>query len=132
MQSMKEFIRKIKGRMDRIDREKAWRWFAVIWLTIFPFLCCAAYCLKTNNLISDLYLPAGLWNDDIIYYKEVEGIVHYGIPQGYFGYSDTHALIGSFSKFLKTSKLSNVACPGAYGDCFLDGIICRPSGVTSL
>ena len=94
---MKESIEGIKRQIDKINREKAWRWFAVIWLAIFPFLCCAAYCLKTDNLISDLYLPAGLWNDDIIYYKEVEGIVHYGIPQGYFGYSDTHALVGSFS-----------------------------------
>lgn len=83
--------------MKKIDKEKAWRWFSILWLGLFPLLCCGAYCLKTDHLISDLYLPAGLWNDDIIYYKEVEGIVHYGIPQGYFGYSDAHALLGSFS-----------------------------------
>ncbi|MEH2956006.1 hypothetical protein VV089_24115 [Candidatus Merdisoma sp. JLR.KK011] len=94
---MKQTIRKLKTLIEKIDKEKAWRWFSVIWLAAVPFLCCLAYCLKTDNLISDLYLPAGLWNDDIIYYKEVEGIVHYGIPQGYFGYSDTHARAGSFS-----------------------------------
>lgn len=87
----------MKERIKKIDREKVWRWFAVLWLTVFPLFCCMAYCLKTGNSIKDMYLPAGLWNDDIIYYKEVEGIVRYGMPQGYFGYSDTHALVGSLS-----------------------------------
>lgn len=83
---------KINFRKDTVLQ-----WLIAAWLFLLPFLCCVAYCLKTGNSIRDIYLPAGLWNDDIIYYKEVEGIVHYGIPQGYFGYSDTHALVGSLS-----------------------------------
>lgn len=68
-----------------------------LWLVFLPLLCCMIYCLKTGNSIRDIYLPASQWNDEIIYYKEVEGMLHYGMPLGYFGYSENHALIGSLS-----------------------------------
>lgn len=68
-----------------------------LWLVFLPLLCCMAYCLKTGNSIREIYLPASQWNDEIIYYKEVEGLLHYGMPLGYFGYSENHALIGSLS-----------------------------------
>lgn len=80
-----------------MDRKKSLRILIFIWLTLLPLLCCMAYCLKTGNSIKDIYLPASQWNDEIIYYKEVEGMVNYGMPLGYFGYSENHALIGSLS-----------------------------------
>ncbi|MCI9132676.1 MAG: hypothetical protein HFI31_00600 [Lachnospiraceae bacterium] len=95
MENKKQFA--VKEWLGKIEKDKLWRWLIFLWLTLLPFLCCAAYCLKTGNSIRDMYLPAGLWNDDIIYFKEVEGIVKYGMPQGYFGYSDAHALVGSLS-----------------------------------
>lgn len=66
-------------------------------LAFLPLICCMAYCLKTGNSIRDIYLPASQWNDEIIYFKEVEGMVNYGMPLGYFGYSENHALIGALS-----------------------------------
>ncbi len=68
-----------------------------LWLVFLPLLCCITYCLKTGNSIRDIYLPASQWNDEIIYYKEVEGMLHYGMPLGFFGYSENHALVGSLS-----------------------------------
>lgn len=67
------------------------------WLTMLPLICCAAYCLKTGNLIGEVYLPASGWNDEISYYKQVESMVMYGRPMGYFGYAENHALIGGFT-----------------------------------
>ena len=66
-------------------------------LVLLPLFCCMAYSLKTGNSIKDIYLPASQWNDEIIYYKEVEGMVQYGMPLGYFGYSENHAQIGTLS-----------------------------------
>lgn len=66
-------------------------------MTILPWLCCAAYCLKTGNSMKDIYLPASQWNDEIIYYKEVESLVCCGKTLGYFGYAENHALIGGLS-----------------------------------
>lgn len=66
-------------------------------LVLLPLVCCIGYCLKTGNSIRDIYLPASPWNDEIIYYKEVDAIVHYGAPRGYFGYSENHALVGNLS-----------------------------------
>lgn len=59
---------------------------------IFAFLTCAFY----HRSISDIYIPNSLWNDEFFYYKLVEGTLKYGIPQGYFGYNDSHALCLSF------------------------------------
>lgn len=78
-------------------KEHGWALACYGALTLLPLLCCMAYCLKTGNSMWDIYLPASPWNDEIIYYKEVEGMLRYGMPRGYFGYSENHALVGSLS-----------------------------------
>lgn len=35
------------------------------------------------------------WNDEIFYLKQIEGIAEYGFPQGYFGYNQSEAAIGT-------------------------------------
>lgn len=80
-----------------LKKEKIIQVICFLWLTFLPLLCCMVYCLKTGNSIRDIYLPASWLNDELIYYKEVEGMVHHGMPLGYFGYSENHALVGSLS-----------------------------------
>ncbi len=89
----------IKGKRIKIawNREQIQTGILYVVLTILPWLCCAAYCLKTGNSIKDIYLPASQWNDEIIYYKEVESLVHFGRTMGFFGYAENHALIGGLS-----------------------------------
>lgn len=66
-------------------------------LALLPVLCCAARCASDGRGIGDIYLPAGEWNDELFYFKQVEGIVRYGYPQGYFGFNESHALKLSFA-----------------------------------
>lgn len=61
-----------------------------------PLLLCVLYCAACGGALSEVYLPASWWNDELFYYKQVEGIVREGLPQGYFGFNESHARAGSF------------------------------------
>lgn len=65
-------------------------------LALLPLLCCFVRCALDGEAISSVWLPGGLWNNELVFYKQVEGIVHYGYPQGYFGFNESHALKLSF------------------------------------
>lgn len=44
-----------------------------------------------------VYLPASEWNDELIYYKQVEGMIKHGSPLGYFGFNESHSRLFSFA-----------------------------------
>lgn len=66
-------------------------------LGALPVLCCLVYCAMQGKDIGQVYLPESEWNDELFYYKQVEGIVRFGYPQGYFGFNESHALKLSFA-----------------------------------
>ena len=37
------------------------------------------------------------WNDELFYFKQVEAIIDYGYPLGYYGFNESHALAYSFA-----------------------------------
>ena len=37
------------------------------------------------------------WNDELFYFKQVEAIIDYGYPLGYYGFNESHALALSFA-----------------------------------
>ena len=43
-------------------------------LALVPVLCCVAYCAAQGRWIWEVYLPSSQWNDELFYYKQVEGI----------------------------------------------------------
>lgn len=68
----------------------------LIIIGLLPFFSGMIYCWQQGGSIFDIYFPASEWNDELFYYKQIESIVNYGIPQGYFGYNEGHAKIASF------------------------------------
>ncbi len=66
-------------------------------LALLPLVCCVVYCASQGKTIGQVYLPGSEWNDELFYYKQVEGIVKYGYPYGYFGFNESHALKLSFA-----------------------------------
>lgn len=66
-------------------------------LALLPLLCCLVYCGMHGKSLGEVWLPGSEWNDELFYYKQVEGIVKYGYPQGYFGFNESHALKLSFA-----------------------------------
>lgn len=66
-------------------------------LAMLPLVCCIVSCALEGRTIGEVYLPESPWNDELFYYKQVEGIVNFGYPQGYFGFNESHALKLSFA-----------------------------------
>lgn len=66
-------------------------------LALLPLLCCLVHCAMQGRSLGEVYLPESEWNDELFYYKQVEGIVRFGYPQGYFGFNESHALKLSFA-----------------------------------
>ena len=64
---------------------------------VLPLLCCLVYCAFQGRGIGQVYLPNSEWNDELFYFKQVESIVNFGYPQGYFGFNESHALKLSFA-----------------------------------
>ena len=51
--------------------------FALL-LSLLPIVCCVIYCGLQGYSLFDVYLPSSEWNDELFYYKQVEGILEYG------------------------------------------------------
>lgn len=75
-------------------------------MALLPLLCCVAACAAQGGRLSQVYLPASEWNDELFYYKQVEGILSHGYPQGYFGFNESHALKLSFAAWSPVLVLS--------------------------
>lgn len=65
-------------------------------LALLPLTCCFIYLTVQGYHLNDVYLPSSEWSDELFYYKQVESIINYGYPLGYFGYNESHALMLSF------------------------------------
>lgn len=66
-------------------------------MAFLPLLCCVVACAAQGRTIGEVSIAAGEWNDELFYFKQVEGIVHHGYPLGYFGFNESHALKASFA-----------------------------------
>ena len=65
-------------------------------LALLPIIACLIKTLSAGKGICDVYLGAGQWNDELFYFKQVEGMVSHKIPMGYFGYNESCASTLSF------------------------------------
>ena len=89
---MKESIKKTLVCLGKYNNI----WKALL-MSALPLLACIIACASQGRTIGEVYLPAGEWNDELFYFKQVEGIVNFGYPQGYFGFNESHALKASFA-----------------------------------
>ncbi len=64
---------------------------------VFPLLCAVVYSLLDGHAIWDIYLPASYWNDELFYFKQVEAVVNYGLPQGWYGFQEMHGSVFPFA-----------------------------------
>lgn len=72
-------------------------WLRAALMACLPVISCLVYCALRGKSIGQVYLPSSGRNDELIYFKQVEAIVEYGFPRGYFGFNESHALRLSFA-----------------------------------
>lgn len=63
-------------------------------LGLLPFIYVLVKILIDPTPVS---LITSEWNDELFYFKQVEAIIDYGYPLGYYGFNDGHALALSFA-----------------------------------
>lgn len=94
-------------------------------LGALPILCCLISCAVQGKGISDVRLTNSEWNDELFYYKQVEGIVNYGFPQGYFGFNESHAAMLSFAAWSPVLVFPWVLWGFVFGWNLMSPILCN-------
>lgn len=94
-------------------------------LALLPVLCCLVYSAMQGKSIGEVYLPNSEWNDELFYYKQVEGIVKYGYPQGYFGFNESRALKLSFAAWSPVLVFPWILWGILFGWNLMSPIICN-------
>lgn len=94
-------------------------------LSLLPLAAGSLLCFFDGKTILDVYLPVSEWNDEIIYYKQVEAVVHYGIPQGFFGYDESRAMHLSFGTWNPLLLLPFVLWGLVFGWNLLSPVLCN-------
>ncbi len=94
-------------------------------MALLPVVCCLITCVSQGKSIGDLYLPMSEWNDELFYFKQVEGIVNYGYPQGYFGFNESHALKLSFAAWSPALVFPWIIWGLIFGWNLMSPIICN-------
>lgn len=94
-------------------------------LALLPILCSLVYCGVQGKSIGEVYLPGSEWNDELFYFKQVEGIVSYGFPQGYFGFNESHALKLSFAAWSPVLVFPWILWGLAFGWNLMTPIVCN-------
>lgn len=120
-------------------RMKMWGQFAEWWrqdkrymtlckallLALLPVLCCVVGSAVQGRSIGETYLPSSEWNDELFYYKQVESIVEYGYPQGYYGFNESHGLKLSFAAWSPVLVLPWVVWGLLFGWNLSSPVICN-------
>lgn len=94
-------------------------------LALLPVLCCVVSSAMQGRGIGETYLPSSEWNDELFYYKQVESIVKYGYPQGYYGFNESHGLKLSFAAWSPVLVLPWIVWGFLFGWNLLSPVICN-------
>lgn len=92
---------------------------------LLPVLCCVIRAALSGHTIGDVYLPNSEWNDELFYYKQVENIVNFGYPQGYFGFNESHGLKLSFAAWSPVLIVPWILWGGLFGWNLLSPVLCN-------
>lgn len=100
-------------------------------LALLPVLCCAVAGAMQGRSIGETYLPSSEWNDELFYYKQVESIVKYGYPQGYYGFDESHGLKLSFAAWSPALVLPWIVWGLVAGWNLLSPVLCNIALMTA-
>lgn len=94
-------------------------------LALLPVLCCTVFCRMDGQSITKVWLPGCQWNDELFYYKQVESMLRYGFPLGYFGFNESRALVLSFAAWSPAIVVPWLLWGWIFGWNLLSPILCN-------
>lgn len=116
---MKKFLDWWKQDKRYMDLIKA------LLMALLPVLCCVVTTAAEGASIGQVYLLASEWNDELFYYKQVESIVEFGYPQGYYGFNESHGLKLSFAAWSPVLVLPWIVWGMLFGWNLMSPVICN-------
>lgn len=100
-------------------------WLRALLAACLPIVSCLLYCALQGKGMGEVYLPSSERNDELFYYKQVEAIIQYGYPQGYFGFNESHALRLSFASWSPVLVLPWVLWGWLFGWNLFSPVVCN-------
>ncbi len=94
-------------------------------MALLPLIGCLTYCAVQGHSLLDVYLPASEWNDELLYFKQVEAILEYGYPYGYYGYNEGRAAYLSFGAWSPILLLPWVVWGALFGWNLFSPVLCN-------
>lgn len=67
----------------------------LICFACIPLFACIIFAALQGMALWQIDPFASLWNDEVFYYEQIEAMVKYGAPLGYFGYNGSFADVGT-------------------------------------
>ena len=83
----------------RFEYIKEKRWIRLLFFAFCAvvFLLAAFVIAHRDSFTTGIWFPTSTNSDEVIYNRQLVGVLKVGSPQGYFGYNESHAAIGTFS-----------------------------------
>lgn len=81
--------------MEKLRKHK--NLIKAFFMSLLPLLAGVLLCAADGKSLQQVSLITSEWNDELFYYKQVESILNFGFPQGYFGFNESHAQYLSFA-----------------------------------
>ncbi len=113
-----------RKRMEKSKQNRR-RFAGACIMALLPLFACCLYTLTEGRSPFAVYIPAGGWNDELFYYKQIEAMVAYGRPQGYFGYNETTARLLSFGPWSVVLLLPYMLVGKVVGWTFGTPVLCN-------
>jgi hypothetical protein len=123
------------GKSVMKRHERFWDWWKhdkryvtlckALLMALLPIVCCMVTCAAEGRSIGEVYLPSSEWNDELFYYKQVESIVKFGYPQGYYGFNESHGLKLSFAAWSPVLVLPWIVWGLLFGWSLMSPIVCN-------
>ncbi len=92
-------------------------------MALLPLLAVLLACALQGGSLLGVYLPASQWNDELFYFKQVEGMIANGFPYGFFGFNEGHADYLSFAAWSPILVIPYVIWGLLFGWSYLSPII---------
>jgi len=94
-------------------------------LALIPITTCLFRCLVAKRSFGDVWFLGSAWNDEVFYWQLTNDVIHYGIPQGHFGFNESSARMLTFSAWSPLLLIFWVIYGLIFGWTFLSPIICN-------
>ncbi len=78
-------------------KEKRWARLLFFAFCAAAFLLAAFIIAYRDSFAAGIWFPTSTNSDEVFYNRQLVSVLKNGSPQGYFGYNESHAAIGTFS-----------------------------------